>query len=220
DLHSLFFKVGKCLWRLFPDRVRKHDIGKRRHLSLQLSAVRSFVTAPEYKHTVSLCGLFPDLFLILRIILPEDKLRSPKHIGSVLKRCTAVFKFRRKGCDLLCPSSGTFLKIGLHCFHRNIVLAHGLCKITDDPFERRHCLLVIMSRGPKPLNFHCILRNGTCLVHTEHIDSGQSLDTLHVMQKYFLLGKTHCAYRKSHTCKQIKTFRDHSDDSRYHGSDT
>ena len=67
---------------------------------------------------------------------------------------------------------------------------------------------------------HPRLGNRACFIHTKNIDSRQRLNTFHIVDQYLLLCQPHGTNRKCHTCQQIQSLRNHSDDSRHHTGDT
>ena len=131
DLYPLLFKVSKGLRRFLSDRVCKHNIGKWRHFPTKRPAVRCLFTVSKHQYPIAFGSFLFNLFLICRIIVPQDKLRSTKHIGALFKGSTAIFIFGGKRRDLLRLSPSTLLKIGLYRLHGDIVPAHGMCKIPD-----------------------------------------------------------------------------------------
>ena len=70
------------------------------------------------------------------------------------------------------------------------------------------------------MDSHGIFCNRPCLIHTKHIDSGQCLDTLHIVQKHLLPCKAHSADRQRNRRQKIQAFRDHADHCSYHRSYT
>ena len=69
-------------------------------------------------------------------------------------------------------------------------------------------------------DLHSVFGDSTCFVNTQHIGTGKCLDTFHIVHKYFLLCKSHCAYSKCDTCKKEKSFGYHSDDRSNGRTDT
>ena len=161
-----------------------------------------------------------DCFLIIFILFFEHKFRCSQHIGRLFKRHTAVLGCGRKSC--LCHSllPGCDFKIPFHCFHGNIITALCCRKISQKLRKRAQLTFLVFLGRNHILHFHCIFRDRSGLVHTQYIDPGKRLNTLHVMQQYFFLCQTDRTYCKRHTGKQIQPFRDHSDHSRDHGRHT
>ena len=103
--------------------------------------------------------------------------------------------------------------------HGDVVTAHGRCKIPDHHRQWFHLFGIVIFRCNDLLDFHGVFRDGSRLIHTEHVDPCQRFNAFHIVQQDFFLGQADGAYGQSHACEKVQPFGDHADDSSHHGGD-
>ena len=89
-----------------------------------------------------------------------------------------------------------------------------LILITDDDDARpiRVKLLIGTAEGLRFRDLHTALSYGACLVKTQHIDTREGLDAVHILHQRLSLCKSYRAYRKDDTCQQDKSLGYHAYD--------